>query len=159
MTTTASPELELREDQPRPVADALTMTWRNLLNIRRNPQLLVFATVQPGIFVLKFRYVFGGAIAIPGTELSGSFEPCEFCALGNGDRELLRVFLASKGNMKEVERHLGVSYPTARARYDELLGRLELRPAAEPASDPIGDVLEARRRGELSVDEAERRLS
>jgi hypothetical protein len=94
-----------------------------------------------------------------GTELSGSFEPCEFCARGNGDRELLRVFLASKGNMKEVERHLGVSYPTARARFDELLGRLDLRPAPEPASDPNVDVLQALRRGELSVDEAERRLS
>jgi ABC-2 type transport system permease protein/oleandomycin transport system permease protein len=63
--TTTTPDLELREDQPRPVGDALTMTWRNLLNIRRNPQLLVFATIQPVIFVLMFRYVFGGAIAIP----------------------------------------------------------------------------------------------
>jgi ABC transporter DrrB family efflux protein len=45
-----------------PVTDALTMAWRNLLNIRRNPQLLVFATIQPVIFVLMFRYVFGGAI-------------------------------------------------------------------------------------------------
>ena len=44
------------------VSDALTMAWRNLLNIRRNPQLLVFATIQPIIFVLMFRYVFGGAI-------------------------------------------------------------------------------------------------
>lgn len=48
------------------VQDALTIAWRNLLNIRRNPQLLVFATVQPVIFVLLFRYVFGGAIAVPG---------------------------------------------------------------------------------------------
>ena len=31
--------------------DAITMAWRNLLNIRRNPQLLVFATIQPVIFV------------------------------------------------------------------------------------------------------------
>ena len=52
--------------RPRPIRDALTMAWRNLLNIRRTPQLLVFATVQPVIFVLMFRYVFGGAISIPG---------------------------------------------------------------------------------------------
>jgi ABC transporter DrrB family efflux protein len=62
-TTTTAPDLQLREDSPRPVGDALTMAWRNLLNIRRNPQLLVFATIQPVIFVLMFRYVFGGAIA------------------------------------------------------------------------------------------------
>jgi ABC-2 type transport system permease protein/oleandomycin transport system permease protein len=40
--------------------------WRNLLNIRRNPQLLVFATIQPIVFVLMFRYVFGGSITVPG---------------------------------------------------------------------------------------------
>jgi ABC transporter DrrB family efflux protein len=50
-----------REARPRPVADALTIAWRNILNIRRNPQLLVFATIQPVVFVLMFRYVFGGA--------------------------------------------------------------------------------------------------
>ena len=43
-------------------ATRITMAWRNLLNIRRNPQLLVFATIQPVIFVVMFRYVFGGAI-------------------------------------------------------------------------------------------------
>jgi ABC transporter DrrB family efflux protein len=52
----------MSDARPRPVADALTMAWRNILNIRRNPQLLVFSTIQPVIFVLMFRYVFGGAI-------------------------------------------------------------------------------------------------
>ena len=42
------------------------MTWRNLLRVVRNPELLVFATIQPIIFVLMFRYVFGGAIKVPG---------------------------------------------------------------------------------------------
>jgi ABC-2 type transport system permease protein len=58
----------LRSVRPRPVADAATITWRNLLNIRRNPQLLVFATIQPIIFVLMFRYVFGGAIKVQGVK-------------------------------------------------------------------------------------------
>jgi hypothetical protein len=91
-----------------------------------------------------------------GTELSGGFEQCEFCALGPDDRELLRVFLRARGNMKELERHLGVSYPTARARFDDLLARLDLRP--EPVPDPSVAVLEALQRGEITVDEAERRL-
>ncbi|HEX9505761.1 MAG TPA: ABC transporter permease, partial [Acidimicrobiia bacterium] len=51
-----------RDARAHPVGDALTLAWRNLLNIRRNPQLLVFATIQPVVFVLMFRYVFGGAI-------------------------------------------------------------------------------------------------
>ena len=54
-----------REARPRPgqvVSDAITMTWRNLVKLSRNPELIVFATVQPVIFVLMFVYVFGGAI-------------------------------------------------------------------------------------------------
>lgn len=47
-------------------SDTMTIVWRNLINIRRNPQLLVFSTVQPVIFVLLFRYAFGGAIPIQG---------------------------------------------------------------------------------------------
>src|SRR5262249_51843449 len=48
------------------VRDAMTVTWRNLLAMMRTPQVLVFATIQPIIFVILFRYVFGGAIVIPG---------------------------------------------------------------------------------------------
>ena len=61
-----------------------------------------------------------------GTGLTGRFQPCEFCGLDDAEREVLRVFLASRGNMKELERHLGVSYPTARARFDDLLRKLDL---------------------------------
>jgi ABC-2 type transport system permease protein len=49
-------------------ADALAVTWRNLLQYIRIPQLLVFSTIQPVMFVLLFVFVFGGAIAssVPG---------------------------------------------------------------------------------------------
>jgi ABC-2 type transport system permease protein len=49
--------------------DTLAMTRRNLLTIVRLPQLLVFSTIQPVIFVLMFRYVFGGAVQIPGLQV------------------------------------------------------------------------------------------
>jgi ABC-2 type transport system permease protein/oleandomycin transport system permease protein len=42
--------------------DIMTITWRNLIAMRRVPQVLIFSTIQPVIFVLMFRYVFGGAI-------------------------------------------------------------------------------------------------
>ena len=48
------------------VRDSRTITWRNLVSITRQPQLIVFSTIQPIIFVLMFTYVFGGAIHIPG---------------------------------------------------------------------------------------------
>ena len=46
--------------------DAVVIARRNLIGIARTPQLLVFATIQPILFVLLFRYVFGGAINVPG---------------------------------------------------------------------------------------------
>jgi ABC-2 type transport system permease protein/oleandomycin transport system permease protein len=61
------------------------MTWRNLTTIRRVPQLLVFAIVQPTIFVLMFRYVFGGSISIPGLHYVDYLLPGIFvqtCAFG-----------------------------------------------------------------------------
>src|SRR5437867_4332953 len=49
------------------MSDILAVTWRNLLGYKRVPQLLVFSTIQPVIFVLLFRYVFGGAVrSLPG---------------------------------------------------------------------------------------------
>jgi hypothetical protein len=96
------------------------------------------------------------------TELSGAFAACEYCALADDDRALLRVFLASRGNMKDLERHLGVSYPTARARFDALLSRIGIevaRDGTSPTDDaPSIDVLDALARGDIDVDEASRRL-
>ncbi|MPQ99464.1 ABC transporter permease [Modestobacter sp. I12A-02628] len=43
----------------------MTITKRNLIKVRRVPDLLVFATLSPIMFVLLFRYVFGGAIQLP----------------------------------------------------------------------------------------------
>lgn len=104
-----------------------------------------------------------------GTTLSGQFSQSEFDILDDADRDVLRVFLASRGNMKELERHLGVSYPTARARFDGLLRKLglaepatgkdERRAAAgPPAEDPRLATLRAVAQGELDVDAARKRL-
>jgi ABC transporter DrrB family efflux protein len=49
------------------IADALVLAKRHLVQIPRIPEELVFATIQPIMFVLLFRYVFGGAIAVSGT--------------------------------------------------------------------------------------------
>ena len=44
------------------IADSWTIAWRNITGMRRVPQVLVFSTIQPVIFILMFRFVFGGAI-------------------------------------------------------------------------------------------------
>ena len=77
--------------------------------------------------------------------------------LSDEDRDVLRVFLASRGNMKELERHLGVSYPTARARFDGLLTKLGIERAAAPAPTRL-ELMEQVARGEIEIDEALKRL-
>lgn len=67
-----------------------------------------------------------------GTELSGHFASCRFCGLDPADAALLDVFLRSRGNIRDAQAHLGVSYPTARQRVGELLGRLGYAEVAEP---------------------------
>jgi ABC transporter DrrB family efflux protein len=48
------------------LTDTLILSKRNLLKILRTPQYLIFSSIQPVMFVLLFRYVFGGAIQAPG---------------------------------------------------------------------------------------------
>lgn len=96
-----------------------------------------------------------------GSELSGVFESCGYCGLNDAERELLRVFLVSRGNMRELERHLGVSYPTARQRYADLLAKLGLEspdgtpePAARRPKPTRADVLAQLANGDLDVESA-----
>jgi ABC transporter DrrB family efflux protein len=48
------------------ISDTLTITRRNLLVWMRVPAYIVFTVIQPVMFTLMFRYVFGGAISVPG---------------------------------------------------------------------------------------------
>ncbi|MGD0018255.1 MAG: ABC transporter permease [Candidatus Limnocylindrales bacterium] len=49
------------------VADSLVMARRQLIRIPRSPEELFIATLEPVLLVVAFRYIFGGAIAVPGT--------------------------------------------------------------------------------------------
>src|SRR5689334_4779763 len=61
-----TPTVEQRSALGWAVSDAITIAWRNLKAMSRTPEVIVFSTIQPIIFVLTFRYVFGGAIRVPG---------------------------------------------------------------------------------------------
>jgi ABC transporter DrrB family efflux protein len=50
------------------VGDGAIITKRNLLKIKRVPELLVFATLSPIMFVLLFAFIFGSAIPLPGVD-------------------------------------------------------------------------------------------
>jgi hypothetical protein len=109
--------------------------------------------------------VCGGHLAVTrlgcgscGSELAGVFASCEFCALDDKEAEMLRVFLLSRGNMREVEKHLGVSYPTARLRFSELLDKLGLGGEPQPAPLTRDQVLSEVAAGALTPSEGQRLL-
>lgn len=88
-------------------------------------------------------------------EVRGDFDPCPVCLLPGEQRRLFDLFLAARGNLKQVQRELGVSYPTTRQRIEEMFRHLE---RGGPEVDPK-EILARVRAGELSVAEAERLLS
>ena len=61
-----------------------------------------------------------------GTELSGEFAPCRFCRLEEKHLQFVETFLRCRGSIKEVERALGVSYPTVKNMLDAALTALGL---------------------------------
>jgi hypothetical protein len=94
-----------------------------------------------------------------GTELAGMFASCPFCSLGQNDLDLLRVFLTSRGNMREVEKHLGVSYPTARQRFTDVLVRLGLVDEPAPPLRTRDQILADVAAGGMTPEEAQRLLN
>ena len=72
-----------------------------------------------------------------GTALEGEFGVGRFGRLDREQLSLLESFLRSRGNLKEMERELGISYPTVRGRVDALVRALGLADgdAMEPDSD------------------------
>ena len=108
-----------------------------------------------------------------GTALEGEFGVGRFGRLDREQLSLLESFLRSRGNLKEMERELGISYPTVRGRVDALVRTLgfgdapledvelddeaaqaEEERAAEDAATDRRDILERLARKELGAEEA-----
>jgi len=89
----------------------------------------------------------------------GRFETCPFCALSAQQLELIKIFLKSRGNIKEVEREMGISYPTVRGRLDEIVQALGYAPVPEVTKDMKAELLEKLEAGEIDADEFMRRLA
>lgn len=100
-----------------------------------------------------------------GTTLEGDFSVGRFGRLNREQLALLESFLRSRGNLREMERELGISYPTVRSRVEALVvalgfgSRAEADDAADPTGDPAAgrtrdEILQAVARQEMSADDA-----
>jgi hypothetical protein len=92
-----------------------------------------------------------------GVTIEGRFIPNEFALLPGEQLDFLRLFVKVRGNLKEVERILGLSYPTVRLRFEALLKALGYEALTE-AADERAEVLARLERGEVSAEEAAARL-
>ena len=72
-----------------------------------------------------------------GTALEGEFGVGRFGRLSREQLTLLESFLRARGNLKDLERELGISYPTVRGRIEALLRALGLADGDEPADEPV----------------------
>ncbi len=68
------------------------------------------------------------------TTLEGKFEGCPFCSLSPEDMRFLLIFLKNRGSIKDVEREMGISYPTVRSALDNLIATLGLNDEGSAAS-------------------------
>ena len=73
-----------------------------------------------------------------GTALEGEFGVGRFGRLDRDQMGLLESFLRSRGNLKEMERELGISYPTVRGKVDALIRSLGLSEGSSGADDDFG---------------------
>lgn len=99
------------------------------------------------------------------TSLEGDFEPCEFCRLPADDLEFAKIFIKCRGNIKDVEKELGISYPTVRGKLDAVIKNLgfevspkETAPDNDLLRDAKNEILEQLSKGELSPKEATERI-
>ncbi|WP_088186553.1 DUF2089 domain-containing protein [Desulfosporosinus sp. FKA] len=99
------------------------------------------------------------------TKIEGEFSSCKFCRLPREQILFIEAFIKCRGNIKEVEKELGISYPTVRSRLDSVIEALgySLEKEKEPVSENAAitkeqlrrqEILEALNRGEISAQEA-----
>lgn len=86
------------------------------------------------------------------TIIKGEYSLPAIIRLKDDEMEFLYSFLKARGNIKEVERLLKISYPTVKARLESLLASLGIK--EEASSDYQESILDAIDRGEIKVDEA-----
>ncbi len=99
-----------------------------------------------------------------GTTLEGEFSVGRFARLSREQMALLESFLRSRGNLRDIERELGISYPTVRARVEALVRALGFGPRSDDDAATDGDapaepvtreaILERLARREISAEDA-----
>jgi hypothetical protein len=91
-----------------------------------------------------------------GTRMEGSFSLGRFHALSPDQLEFLETFIRARGNFKDIERELGISYPTVRSRLDAMIRALGFPSQVEPdrESERRKEILRELAEGRIAADDA-----
>lgn len=99
------------------------------------------------------------------TSIEGDFEPCEFCSLPEDDLNFLKIFIKCRGSIKDVEREMGISYPTVRSKLDAVIKSLgfevsskDLEKENEIKKAVRAEIIERLSRGEITPQEATEKI-
>jgi hypothetical protein len=97
------------------------------------------------------------------TKIEGVFNTSKFSRLSTEQLIFMETFIKCRGSIKEVEKELGISYPTVRSRLDSVIEALGYRVEKENTdhreeSQRKQNILESLERGEISPQEAIRQI-
>ncbi len=86
--------------------------------------------------------------------IEGDFTLCKFCNLSNEQKQFLEIFVKNRGNIREIEKEMGISYPTVKNKIEDLIEGLGYRPQYNVAKVNKMEVLEKLNKGEITSEEA-----
>lgn len=88
------------------------------------------------------------------TVLRGDFRESDFCKLLEEDQYFIKVFLKTHGNIKEVEKELGISYPTVKNRLNQINTSLGIKIKDGLSREGRLEILDKLEQGEISLEQA-----
>lgn len=90
-----------------------------------------------------------------GTKIEGNFVQDKFSSLSDEEKEFIELFVMKRGSIKEIEKELGISYPTVRNKLDQVIAALGHK--VEKDNSKM-EILKMLNEGHISTDEATRML-
>lgn len=91
-----------------------------------------------------------------GTKIEGEFEIDKFSRLTKEEKDFIELFVMKRGSIKEIEKELGISYPTVRNKLDNVISALGYR---VEVSNSKYEILQMLDKGEISTKEAQKLLN
>jgi len=88
------------------------------------------------------------------THIEGNFNLCKFCKLEKEQKDFVEIFIKSRGNIKEIEKEMGISYPTVRGKLENVIEALGYSPKYTIPKVDKKQVLSKLNSGEITSEEA-----